>query len=223
MQSMKIRILAAAFSFLALAGCAEVDKEDTASSAPKSNVERTADGDSATGSFKADASGDQILVGAGDHHETSIEFAPGTLTIDQQITMQDGMTLGDGNTLPEELALGSAVILGGTTPLSIGSDQDADIGKPFTLALPLPLAQARELSSSSGKAFMTASAAKIALLYLVKTSTGNKIGLFVPGVDDLRGTIIRYKGARLGWIRLVVLSEKVESVEKDTTREPAAK
>jgi hypothetical protein len=197
-------------------GCAEVSKEDTSTSGPKSTVERTENEDgSVTGAFAKDATSDQTLVGAGEHSETSILVAPGALSIDTNVTMADGAAL-EGNLLPEELGLENVAILGGTTPLSVEADKSEAIDGSFTLALPIPLDQVQD-AEGAGLSLL-AGKAKVGILYMVKTSDGNKIGLFIPGVDDLIGLVIHFKGAKFGWFRFVVLSSATETVEKSTDR-----
>jgi hypothetical protein len=224
LKHLRVVIVCAAF----MSSCAEVRDDDIASGKSKSNVavEYPRVG-VAIGSFKAAATADQQLIGAGDasndeasrdkifHHETALIVSPGTLTVDQLITMQNGSDL--GTTMPEELDLSDVVILDGTEPLLISSDRVEDLGKTMTLGIPLPLDKAPAASLS-----LTAGTGKVAILYLAKQPGGNKIGLHIVGQDDLTGAIVRYKGAKFGWFRLIFLSAEVVSQEQDTQREPAA-
>jgi hypothetical protein len=216
MQRLNMILAAAA---LVLSACADVEKSDLESSTPTSNVTTTEPSPGVvTGEFKKDAAGTQRLVGTGTAtKETYLEVAPGSLAVDTAITVQEGADL--GSTLPAELGLGEVAILGGSHATMIGSNpDDTETTSPFTISIPLPMSQA-----SGAKLNLQGGTGKVGILYLVKAASGNKIGLFILGKDDLVGTIVKYKGSKLGWFRIVVLSSAVASKEVDTTDDPAPK
>lgn len=204
---------------LALTACADVDKSDLENSGPTSNVKTTTTNGVVTGEFNKDATGDQVLVGSGVTGETSLTIAPGSLAIDTNISMQEGGALDSGALLPTELGLGEVAILGGSHATLLGASPSTETSSPFTLSIPLPLGDAAAASSLN----LMAGEGKVGILYMVKTAAGNKIGLYILGQDDLVGTIVKYKGGKLGWFRIVVLSSAVASTEQSTTKEPPAK
>lgn len=209
----------AAGAFLA---CAEVDNGDIESSQPKSNITTTESiPGKIEGDFKKNATNNQRLVGSKNSavKENFLDVPVGALAIDTVISMQDGAN-GDPNSLPADLGITDTAILGGSSPVLLGSTALLATTQPFTLNIPLPLA-----TSASGTKLNLAGkdSSKVGVLYLVKTATGNKVGLYVLGSTDLVGTIVRYKDSRFGWFRIVLLSQAASSVEKDTLREPGAK
>jgi hypothetical protein len=205
----------------ALAACAEAEKDDVSSDYASTNVTTTETDGTVTGSFKKDAITDQIMLGSQSsaNKETFISLPPGALAIDTEISMSDGAN-DNPNVLPSALELGDTAILGGSDPVLLSSSAVAETSSPYALNIPLPLAEVADKASLA----LADGTSKVGILYLVKTKDeGNKIGLFVLGQDDLIGTIVRYKGARFGWFRLVLLSKAVASVEKTTEQEPPAK
>lgn len=205
---------------LALTACAKAEKDDVDSEYAESNVETSETTPGVIlGQFKKDATDDQVMVGSqnSENKETFLQVPPGSLAIDTAISMQDGAN-DNPNVLPSALELGDTTVLGGSTPILLEATGVTETTTPFTLNIPIPLSTT---SSSSGLAL--AGESKVAIQYLVKTSAGNKIGLFVLGEDDLLGTIVRYKGARFGWFRIVVLSKAVATTEKSTESDPPKK
>ncbi len=205
---------------LTLVACAKAEKEDVGSDYVESNVETTEPSAGVIqGSFKKDAAGDQTMVGSqsGENMETFIQIPPGAIAIDTSITMQDGGN-DNPNVLPSALEMADTAVVGGSAPILLESSAVAETTSPFTLNIPIPLSSAAGTSLA-----LTAGESKVGILYYVKAAAGNKVGLFVLGQDDLLGTIVRYKGAKFGWFRIVILSKAVASVEKSTQAEPPKK
>ncbi len=206
---------------LALTACAKAEKDDVDSEYAESNVEtsETTPG-IILGQFKKDAADDQVMVGSqnSENKETFLQVPPGSLAIDTAISMQDGAN-DSPNALPSALELGEVAVLGGSTPILLEATGVTETTTPFTLNIPIPLST----TAAGAQLALADGTSKVAIQYLVKTSAGNKVGLFVLGEDDLLGTIVRYKGAKFGWFRIVVLSKAVATVEKSTEANPPKK
>lgn len=192
-------------------GCMDVQRSDELSiRMPLSTVATTEfGGGKISGAFLAAATEEQRLSGALAHRESALVVSSGTFTVDHTVTMENGEDL--GTSLPEELGSGPIPIVGGSTPLFIHSDSDADLGKSLLLKVPLPLA---ELALGTTK--------RIAMLYLVRTPLGNKLGVHVIDRDDVEGAIVVYRGASFGWFRVILLNGLVSSFVVDTDHDPAA-
>lgn len=199
---------------LVLTACAKAEKDDVESDYPESNVETTETTPGVIqGSFKKDATDDQTMVGSqnSENKETYIQLPPGALAVDTTISMRDGNN-DTPNALPSALEMADLAILGGTTPVLVGAVGITETAEDFALNIPLPLAQAaasRSLALADG-------ASKVGILYYVKVAGATRVGLYMLGQDDLVGTIVRYKGAKFGWFRIVVLSKAGKTTEVAT-------
>lgn len=201
------RSLCLALAVLAF-GCAEIEKKSLSSGAKTSNVPVEEDPPGVVvGTFSKDASGTQTMVAssAGALVDVFLDVPPGSLALDAKITMGEAQTMIGQNVLPAELGA-NRLVKDGFAPIYLNDDQGQNLAGSLALNIPLP-------TDSEDKFTLADTASKLAILYVVRTETGYKIGLYPLASTDFKGLYVSFAVKGFGYFQIVGFAEPVEAME----------
>ncbi len=212
---MKIwKILIASCAFLAMqAGC-ESQIDDLKSESLQSSVPTTESGGVVTATVDPNKSATILASSTGELADSSITMAAGTLAI-STATVQVAMGPATDSSANVASALGFATtaIGGGTSPIFVGGvGQNIATNNPLTISFPLPV--------TAGDLTLKESTGSLALLYVIYTTAGYKVGIKPLTSSDFSGIFIKTEVAGLGFYRIVYLPTAIAAKEVAATFTP---